>query len=104
MKPSPVTVPVEFTRAPSDPVDQMTARILALNATLAALAVDASNPMLQSHAEKVERRRARVEVYGELQRCCAPPPEYKVAANVSIRGPVEPVLNSAGNDEREGNL
>jgi hypothetical protein len=57
---------------PADVVDQTTARLQALNATLERVAADGRDPMLQSQGERLDRKRVRREVYAEILRLVGP--------------------------------
>ncbi len=81
-----------------DPVDQMTARIVALNDTLRLLEAQSRDTTLQSRPERVARATLRREVHEELSRCCAPPVEIRIATGANAS---EKVLVARGPSEEE---
>lgn len=72
-----------------DPVDQTTARINALNETLRAISTSASDPMLQSQAERNERKLLRRSIYEELGRLVGPEEKVLIRVIPNVRQQAE---------------
>lgn len=63
----------------NDLAAQTTARLVALNATLAELARAGADPLLQSKQERTDRRKLRGDVYAEIARIVGPADRIELA-------------------------
>lgn len=64
--------PYHVAQVENDLASQTTARLNALNATLAELARASADPFLQSKQERIDRRKLRGDVYAEIARLVGP--------------------------------